>query len=256
MPLERTDAIVIGRRPLGESDRLVSFYTRDFGRVTGVARAARRPRSRFGSALELLTLGHLVFFDTGRSALLRLDHFDIAHPFTRLREDLERLGHAAWMVECVARMTPEHDPQPPLYALLVRALRAAEGAERPGQIAIGFGIRCIALLGHHPRLDACLGCGRAYPFAPAYLDAFAGGLVCGSCEREAAAPLPISPAAIRAFERVAGGEPTSRSLGRTEAELAPLIDGYVSRLIGHPTRTPRFLREVRRLSDAPGGYRT
>lgn len=255
MSLGRTDGIVIGRRALGESDRLVTFYTRDFGRVSGVARAARRPRSRFGSALELLTLGHLVFFDTGRSDLLRVDHFDITHPFTRLREDLERLGHAAWMVECVARLTPEHDPQPALYTLLVRALRAAEQAGRPGQVAVGFGIRCIDLLGHRPRLDACLGCGRRYPFVPAYLDAPAGGLVCAACENEAAAPRPISPAAVGAFERVAGGESTARSLGRTEAELAPLLDGYVSGLIGGPTRTPRFLREVRRLSDAPGGCR-
>jgi DNA repair protein RecO (recombination protein O) len=201
-----------------------------------------------------LTVGQLVFFDTGRSDLLRLDHFDIVHPFTRLREDLERLGHASWMVECVARLTAEHDPHPALYALLIRALRAAEDAQRPGQIAVGFGIRCIDLLRHRPRLDACLGCGRRYPFTPAYLDASAGGLVCAACEGEAASPLPISTAAVQAFERVADGMATAKALGRTEGELASVVDGYVSRLIGHPTRTPRFLREVRRLPGAPGGY--
>jgi len=74
MALYKTQGIVIGRRALGESDRLVDFYTRDHGRVRGVAKSARRTRSRFGSALELFTLGELCFFDTGRSELVRVDH--------------------------------------------------------------------------------------------------------------------------------------------------------------------------------------
>src|SRR5215471_15632483 len=100
MALQKTQALVIGRRGLGESDRLVDFYARDFGKMRGVARSARRPRSRFGSALEPFTLGELIFFDTGRSELVRVDHFDIAHPFAQLRENLDRLGRAAWMLEC------------------------------------------------------------------------------------------------------------------------------------------------------------
>ena len=66
MALFRSRALVTGRRALGESDRLVEFYTRGYGKVRGVARSARRMRSRFGSALEPFTLGELVFFDTGR----------------------------------------------------------------------------------------------------------------------------------------------------------------------------------------------
>ena len=81
-------------------DRLVEFYTRDHGKVRGVAKSARRPRSRFGAALEPFTLGELVFFDTGRSGLVRVDHFDIVHSFVRVRENLDRLGRGAWMCEC------------------------------------------------------------------------------------------------------------------------------------------------------------
>src|SRR5437867_1300748 len=105
MGLERSSAIVLGSFPLGESDRVVTFFTRGFGKVRGVARSARRIRSRFGGALELFTLGELVFFDSGRSELVQVDHFDIVRPFDRARDDLLRLGHAAWMAECVARLT-------------------------------------------------------------------------------------------------------------------------------------------------------
>src|SRR5216684_1456901 len=124
MGLEKTQAVVIGRRGLGESDRLVTFYSRRFGKIHGVARAARRPRSRFGGALELFTLGELVFFDTGKSDLVRVDHFDIVHPFVRVREHLERLGQGAWVLECLARLSAERDPQPPLFGLVLRSLRA------------------------------------------------------------------------------------------------------------------------------------
>src|SRR5437762_3226028 len=71
MALGKSAAVVIGSFDLGESDRVITFYSREYGKVRGVAKASRRMRSRFGGALELFTLGQLVFFDTGRSDLVR-----------------------------------------------------------------------------------------------------------------------------------------------------------------------------------------
>src|SRR2546428_11992047 len=104
MGLGKSAAVVFGSFPLGESDRLVTFYSRDFGKIRGVAKSARRMRSRFGSALELCTLGELVFFDGGRSELVRVDHFDITRPFDRVRENLEKLPPTAGGTERVWRV--------------------------------------------------------------------------------------------------------------------------------------------------------
>jgi len=253
MALGKSTAVVIGSLPLGESDRLVTFYSRDFGKIRGVAKAARRMRSRFGSALELCTLGELLFFDTGRSELVRVDHFDITRPFQRVREDLERLAQAAWIIECVARLTAERDRHVALFALLARSLRALEGARTPTQVTICFGVRCIEALGHRPRLDACVECGRTYPFPrPCFGE---GGLVCEPCARQARDALPISPAAIGAFERLrslAWEEALALPLDKTEAELSALLEANVARLIGHPTRATKFQREIRRLSPVSG----
>src|SRR5438034_10471682 len=81
MALGKSTAVVIGSFALGESDRVVSFFSRQHGKIRGVARAARRIKSKFSGALELLTLGELIFFDTGRSELVRVDHFDVLRPF-------------------------------------------------------------------------------------------------------------------------------------------------------------------------------
>ena len=251
--LGKTAAIVIGSFPLGESDRLVTFYSREVGKIRGVAKSARRMRSRFGSALELATLGELVFFDTGRSELVRVDHFDITRPFDRVREDLDRLAQAAWMIECVARLTAERDRHVALFGLLVRGLRALEGARPPARVAIAFGVRCVEALGHRPRLDACVECGRAYPFPrPALGD---GGLTCEACTRPGADAAEISPAAIGAFERlrsVSWDEAFALPLGRIEAEIAALLESQVTRLIGHPTRSTKFQRDLQRLPPTPG----
>jgi DNA repair protein RecO (recombination protein O) len=240
--------VVIGRRPLGESDRLVHFYTRDFGRLSGVARSARRPRSRFGSALELFTLGELVFFDTGRSELVRVDHFDLVHPFVPVREHLERLGQGAWAVECLARLTAERDPQPALFALLVRALRALERASSPARVSVCFALRAVDLLGHRPRIDRCAGCGRPYPFPEAALDVAAGGLVCAGCGGGVQV-IPVSGAAVgtlRRLRELAWDEGLRLPLAADlDAELGTLVEGLMARLIGRLPRSTRFILGVR-----------
>jgi DNA repair protein RecO (recombination protein O) len=242
-------AVVVGSFPLGESDRVVTFFTREFGRLRGVAKAARRLKSRFGGALELFTLGELVFFDTGRSDLVRVDHFDVSQPFARLRESLEALGEAAWIVEIVARTTGERDRQPALYGLLVRALRAMEVAPRPARVAVCFGVRCLDLLGHRPRLDRCVECSRVYPFPRPSIGE--GGLVCDGC-RAVADAVPVAPATVAAFTRLRTlhwDEAIAAPVGRAGPELRAVLDAQLSRLIGQPTRSGRFIREVRRLSE-------
>jgi DNA repair protein RecO (recombination protein O) len=245
MALGKSAAVVIGSFPLGESDRVVTFFSREYGKVRGVAKAARRMRSRFGGALELFTLGTLVFFDTGRSDLVRVDHFDVVEPFATLKSDLERLGHAAWVVECVGRLTAERDPHAALYGLLTRALRALAGPVAPARAAVCFGARCLDVLGLRPRLDRCVECGRAWPFPRPSLDE--GGVVCQPCAGQAAGATAVAPAALAALGRLRAirwEEALAQPLGRVETELLTALEAHMERLIGQPTRTPKFLREV------------
>jgi len=249
MAIHKTRAVVIGRRALGESDRLVDFYTLEFGKLRGVAKSARRPRSRFGSALELFTLGELIFFDTGRSELVQVDHFDITEPFVAVREHLERLGQAAWAVECVTRLSADRDPHPALFRLLVRDLRALGGSRRPAWVSVCFAVRAVDLLGHRPRIDRCVSCRRAAPFAGAALDVAAGGLICAGCAVGADA-IPLSGSAVGALTRLRGlrwDEALRLALAPAlERELGSLVDGLVARLAGRPSRSSRFLGQVRR----------
>jgi len=250
MALYKTRAVVIGRRAFGEHGRLVDFYTRDHGKVRGIARSARRPRSRLGSALELFTLGELVFFDTGRSELVQVDHFDIVRPFVGLREHLERLGQGAWMVEVVARLSADRDPHPALFGLLVRALDALETAPRPARVAACFGLRAVDLLGHRPRLDRCVSCGRPAPFPGAALEVAAGGLVCAGCRPGGADAMPLSGGLLGTLTRLRALSWDEalrlRLAAELDAELAAVLEGLVARLMGRYPLSSRFLAQTRR----------
>lgn len=251
MGLGRSTAIVIGSFPLAESDRVVSFFSRDFGKIRGVARAARRMRSRFGSALELLTLGELVFFDAGRSDLVQVDHFDIVHPFERVRADLERLGQAAWMVECVGRLTADRDPHATVYGLLVRALRSVEAGAPPRRAATAFGLRCVDALGHRLRIDACVACGRRVAGSRVGLtvDVDAGGVCCAACAARGRGAIPVDGDILGAFRRLRAmswPDAMTVALGPGEPVVRDIVDTHVAALAGQPVRTSRFLREIER----------
>src|SRR4030095_412511 len=240
MAIFRTRAVVVSRRALGEQDRLVEFYTRDHGKVRGVAKSARRPRSRFVAALEPLSLGELVFFDNTRSELVRVDHFDVVRPFIGVREDLERLGRGAWMCESLSRLSADRGPHPALFGLLVRSLRGLEGAVAPDRVALCLAARAVDLLGHRPRLDRCLECGRVFPFPGAALDTEAGGLVCGACGAGDQA-LPISGPAVITLARLRALRwEESLALGlpaEVERERGAALDTALTRRIGAPSRS-------------------
>jgi DNA repair protein RecO (recombination protein O) len=257
MALGKSTAVVIGSFALGESDRVVTFFSRQHGKIRGVARAARRMKSKFSGALELLTLGELVFFDTGRSDLVRVDHFDVLRPFDRVREDLERLGQAAWMVECVGRLTAERDPNVAVYGLLLRALKGLEAGVPSRRVAVVFGVRLMDALGHRLRVDACVGCGRrdVVERGPLTLDVEAGGLVCTACANAVPGLLRLGSASVAMLRRLRGlawDEAVGTRLGRAEDELRQLLDRQVALLIGQPTRTSRFVREMERFSGERG----
>ena len=152
-------------------------------------------------------------------------------------------------MEIVARTTGERDRQPALYGLLVRALRAMTEATRPPRVAACFGVRCLDLLGHRPRLDRCLECGRGYPFPhPALGEGdlrFIDGMGAD----------PVSPATLAAFDRlraVRWEEAVSTPIGRAGPELRAVLDTQLARVIGQPTRSGLFLRELKRLEEISG----
>ena len=194
-----SDALVLHVFDYSESSRIVRLATREAGVVSALARGARRPRSRFGSALDLFADGvaHLLVKD-GRD-LHTLVAFDLAHARPALGRDLDRFTGAAAIAELALRFSTD-DPGGALYPVLVDAMDTLAGTTDAytTTAALAGAWRLLEALGFAPALADCAGCHT--PLAPDEDVLFAhqsGGAVCGGCGSRVMQARRI-PAAARA----------------------------------------------------------
>ena len=131
MPLYTADALVLRTYALGEADRLVVFLTRDRGKKRGVAKSARRPRSRFMGALEPLTEARVAYFESARRELVGLNYAETIRSPMKMTSEAAQDGltHAAYFAELLNEWAQEADADERLYRLGASMLDAlAAGA--------------------------------------------------------------------------------------------------------------------------------
>ena len=179
----KTRAVVLRHWRMGETSKLVSLYTEDCGKLKVVAKGARRPRSKFGAALELMTQVHAVCYVREDRDLQTLSECEVERAFPRLVTSLERLGFASAAGELVERLTVEHEPNKRLYRYLVGVLGALEEVDLEQTEALFwyFQLRVAEALGYRPELNHCISCRTALKgpwlgFSPAL-----GGGLCTAC---------------------------------------------------------------------------
>lgn len=199
MPIYRDEAIVLRAQKLGESDRIVTLLTRQYGRVRAVARGVRKTSSRIGGRLE--PFAHVdVQMYTGKS----LDNITQVETISAFGANLSS-DYVAWtsgtaMLETAERLTAEeHEPAVPQFALLVSGLRSLAGGDHdPRLILDSYLLRSMAVSGWSPSFGDCAQCGEAGPHR-----AFAivsGGMVCERCRVPgSAAPTPEAVALLGAL---------------------------------------------------------
>ena len=193
MPERQTPAIVLNVRDYGEADLLVTFLTPGQGRVTGLAKYAKKSRRRFAHCLE--PLSRVDFFLSSRPGrdLEFLKHGELVRSYLSLRRDLKRLAAAAVLGELAGLLAAPPEATSQIFATLEAALEGLEAGLPPDSLLPGFLLRLLSLGGYGPRLDSCISCGEE-PGPPLYFGIPRGAILCASCHREAPGPLlPLSP---------------------------------------------------------------
>jgi len=237
MPLVKTPAITLKSRKWGEADRIVTFYTTHLGKIRAVARGARRLKSRMGAALEPLTLCELNLFEKSGDALYRVSQVDLIEPFVRFREDLTMMAAAARMANVVGAVTPDGDPDPPLFATLEHGLRSLVTSDDPRLTALLFQIRLLGLTGFRPQTEHCAGCGKARVIQEPQFSPVSGGLVCGTCAARQRVPcLPLSRGSLAFLQQALRLAPTMvtrlKAAGQVRSEVEDAIERYVTVVAG------------------------
>ena len=105
--VHKSPAIVLHGLDYGESDRIVTFYTHDFGKLKGIAKGARRSRKRFSNALEPFSYGNIIFSKKGRGTLALIEGIDIINHHAKIREDLGNTLMSSYLIELIDKFTLE-----------------------------------------------------------------------------------------------------------------------------------------------------
>ncbi len=244
MGLLKTQAVALKSRKWGEADRIVTFYTLRYGKLRGVARGARRVKSRFGSALEPFVHADLNLFEKGNDPLCRITQADIRESFGALREDLTLMSAAARLVNLVDAVTAEQDCGARIFETLLEGLRALTRTADAALDALVYQIRLLGQTGFRPQTDHCAACGKpcesSLRFAPA-----SGGLVCSACERRAAQCFPLSPGSVAFLQQAIRLAPDVvtrlKATGQVRAEVEAAIESYVTVVAGKRLPATDFL---------------
>jgi DNA repair protein RecO (recombination protein O) len=160
MPLHESEAIVLQSYALGEADRLVSFLSRTMGRVRGVAAGARKPKSRFGAALERLSYIRIWFFERETRDLVRISQCEVIESFLDAFGDYGSSVVLALFTEITEAVLPDREPSDANFRLLLLSAQTVKRTRKPELPLAYFALWTVKLGGWLPPFDRCAHCGK------------------------------------------------------------------------------------------------
>jgi DNA repair protein RecO (recombination protein O) len=184
MPLKESEAIVLRSFPLGEGDRLVSFLDRQSGKMRGVAKGARLPKSRFGSTLELLAYIKIWYFERENKDLVRINQCELIESFMDVQNDYQSGVCLALISEVTEAVLGEREVADPQFRLVLLAARAIREHGPSEAVMAYFALWTTRLGGWLGPLDRCSQCGASAQSATLYASPSALGFLCDSCRQE------------------------------------------------------------------------
>jgi len=172
-----SETVILRTWPVHEADLIVSFFTRDYGRVRGVAKSALKSRKRFGGALEPMTQARAWFAERPGQELVRLDQLEIVRSPLSAPVDPVRMTVLSFFAELLDESLPDHDPQETVFRLLVSVLEQTT-VEQPWMPLTYFQLWMTRLMGLLPDLVHCTACGEALQAGETSFNTLGDGLFC------------------------------------------------------------------------------
>ncbi len=251
MSCEKAVAIVIRLVEFSESSYVATLFTDEFGKLTGLAKGARRAKSAFENALDLLAVSRVVFLRRSSDAMDLLTEAKLERRFRAASRDLNRMNAGFYVAELLNALTDERDPQPDLFR---RARGTLEALDDSGDVAsevLRFELASLRILGHWPAVDRCVECGQILSGGTRHaFGLLAGGTLCVRCkvgQRHVISVSPVAVETLREFSDVKKGNQGGAATIPTSVrgELRGLMNQRMSHLLGRRPRMHSFLATLR-----------
>ncbi len=229
MSSEKATAIVLRVVEFSETSSVVTLFTREFGKVRGLAKGARRPKGPFESALDLLSLIRVVFLRKSSDSLDLLTEAKLERRFRPAGGSLSNLYAAYYVAELLNELIDDYDAHEHLFD-------AADAL-------VQFEIVALREVGHLPTLEACANCGGDLdPSGRVSFSQLAGGALCKNCRAGQRQVISLSSPVYHALARLSSGEaPVAPLEAKTYGELRSVLNHYWTHLLGRPPKLQRWL---------------
>jgi DNA repair protein RecO (recombination protein O) len=211
MAAEKTTAIVLRVIPFSETSCIVNMFTRDFGKITAMAKGARRPKSPFEAALDVLAICRIVFLDKSSGAMGLLTEAKLERRFRAAATNLKRLYAGYYVIELLKILTDEGDSNPQLFDLAVEVINSIDSKEfedeQLSRHLFQFELKMLELLGHLPMLTKCVSCGKEKTtLSRVSFGLNAGGILCQDCRRGKTNIVSLSREGLQFMLNTVGGQ--------------------------------------------------
>ncbi len=253
MPVLKTSAILLRRVDYGDADLILTLFAQDRGKISVIAKHAKKSRKRFAGVLELFSNLNIQCRTRRQGGLAVLEEAHIIEPYAALREHIIKTAYASYWAELVMVWAEDDQPQAPLYKLLVYALGELNaGQQVDAALNLAFQMRFMALAGLCPNLNYCCVCRTTlnnFSAAATGFDLPRGGVCCPSCGRMDEPALCLSRGTIKQLQWIAEG--ALARIGRIRFSSAALneaqnfLEAFVPYHLGKEPRSLKFLRQIR-----------
>lgn len=249
MASEKSTAIVLRVVDFSETSCVVTLFSRDFGKISALAKGARRPKGPFEAALDLLAVCRIVFLHKASDALDLLTEAKLERRFRAASRSLSHLYAGYYLAELLRDMTDEGDPHPELYDAADRALTALAGEGEAAAVVLRFELAALRVLGHLPSLADCAACGEALPTDRRIpFGLLAGGVLCRRCRAGQRQVVSLHREVVDTMRRLAELKSENWSdlhvPPQLYGEMRGVMNQYICSLLGKRPRMHTYLQAV------------
>lgn len=250
MPLKRATGIVIQSLNYGESDRIVTFFTLEYGKIKGIAKGARRSKRRFSNSLDLFCHVKVHLFEKEDRSLTRVDQCDVVEFFPAFNHDVVKMSYGSYFVELVEAMVGEREAHAGVFELLREFLSTVNTTEPREEMLRIFEIRLLSLLGYRPNLNSCTQCGKPLgQLKGIYFVPTRGGIFCEKCCSTDKSFLAITLGTVRVLEKSIEADLSKihrvRFSSRSLIESREVLPRFVQNHLNRELKSLRFLESIK-----------
>lgn len=242
------EAIVLKCREFGEADKVLTIYTREHGKVRAVAKGVRRPGSKLGGHVDLLTHSQLMLAH-GRNLDI-ITQAQTIEPFIELKGDLDRLSCGLYVVELIDSFTEEHLECREIFDLTLSTIQRLSGGASPEAVIRYFELHLVDHLGYRPQLHKCALCGTQLRPVINFFHPVSGGVLCPDCARNVPEARQLSLNAFKVLRLWQGCSFDEACRVRIGGELAGELEmamrSYLKYLLERDLKAAAWLDRLRR----------